>query len=158
MPTSNIISPIWKSTSEIYGGTPDFKNGALDDIINFLNGKNNEKLPGMFSELLQRTARMIAEIRDANPEEEKVLIRLFEFQLRLFYNVLGCQNREVLKASADNLKQVLDLILELLQFLKRFEIIFSDKMKEYIKILAEKVKEIPLLNEHFIKIIEDKLI
>ena len=158
VPNSNFVVPIWKSTSELYGGTADFNQGVLDDADNFLNGKNNGKLAEMFVELLQQTAQMIVEVRDENPEEAKVLITLFALQLRLFYNILSCQDQEMINASADEIKQVLGMILDLLRFLKNKEIILPDNLREFMQAMAEKMKEIPLLNEHFKTIKEEKLI
>ncbi|MFW6259775.1 MAG: PKD domain-containing protein [Tangfeifania sp.] len=158
MPSSNFVAPIWKSTSEIYGGTADFNNGVLDDADKFLNGQNNEKLPEMFPELLQQTAQTIVRINEQNPEEAEVLMRLFTLQLRLFYNILRCQDQEIIDASADNIKQVLDVILELLLFLKSREIILPDNLIEFLREVWDKLKEIPLLNEHFSKMKEEGLI
>lgn len=158
IPTSNFVVPIWQSTSELYGGTADFNQGLLDDAEKFLNGQNNEKLPGMFLELLQQTAQMIVEIGRQNPEEAEVLMRLFVLQLKLFYNILLCQDREFIEASADHIQQVLDMIVELLLFLKNSEIIIPNNLIQFLNSVWEKLKEIPLLDEHFSKMKEEGLI
>jgi hypothetical protein len=50
------VVPIWMSTSQLYGGTDEFNEGVLNDVENYLSGKNNEKLPELFVELLTETS------------------------------------------------------------------------------------------------------
>ncbi|MCG6187828.1 PKD domain-containing protein [Maribellus maritimus] len=159
LPGSNLVVPIWMSTSKIYGGTDKFKEGVLNDIDNYLAGKNNEKLRSQFLELLQQTASMVIEMSgNRDGEEFPKLLRLFELQLKLFYNILGCQNADVIDASADQLAELFKLILTLLRGLREREIFFSDELKEFIKIWGEKIKGRAILEEHFKVIMEENLI
>ncbi len=159
LPTSNFVVPIWMSTSQIYGGTDEFKEGVLNDVDNYLAGNNNEKLQEQFLELVQQTASMIMELSgNRDGEEFPRLVGLFELQLRLFYNILGCQNADIIDASADILAELLKLIITILRRMREREIFFSDGLKEFFKNWGEKIRGKAILEEHFKIITEENLI
>ena len=159
IPGSNFVVPIWMSTSKIYGGTDEFNEGVLNDADNYLSGNNNAMFPELFSELLQQTASMIIELSGNRESEEfRNLLGLFELQLRLFYNVLRCQNADVVDASAEQLAELLNIIVETLQRMKEFDIAFSEEFRQFVNAWGEKVQGIGILEEHFKIITEGNLI
>ncbi|WP_372935130.1 PKD domain-containing protein [Mariniphaga sediminis] len=159
LPGSNFVVPIWMSTSELYGGTEEFSNGVLNDVDNFLNGNNNEKLPSLFLELLIQTSQMVAEL-SGTPENEEFqnLVRIFALQLRLFYNVIGCQNNDVLDASKDILGRMFEQIISILRNLKEREVKLPDSLREFMNAWAERVAGKGILEEHVKIILEENLV
>ncbi|MEN8115384.1 MAG: PKD domain-containing protein [Bacteroidota bacterium] len=155
----DIVVDIWNQTAQIYGGTADFKEGVLDQVDLFLKGGANGQLEEMFIKLLMQTAETIA---STDRERQKVaftqLVQLFELQLRLFYNILGCQNNETIKEFQDMINNILGQILEVLTMLKQQEVIFSDQMKEYIAAYQKMVAEIEILKIHIDLLINENLI
>jgi hypothetical protein len=112
-PTSDFVTQIWIETSKLYGGTPKFTTGILNDLNSYLTGLNNSKLESEFLEILTVTANRIIEIDRENFKDDFArLVQMFSLQLRLFYNVLGCQDAEVIKEYGDMLKHILDRIAE----------------------------------------------
>lgn len=159
MPNSDIVNRIWTQTSAIYGGTTDFKEGVLNDVDNYLNGKNNGQLETLFVNLLKTTAKQItATDRAKLPEEFNTLIQLFALQLRLFYNILGCQDPKMIEEFSSIFQSILNLILELLQMLKQIDVIMPDSLKSFMKAYAVRVEKIGLLMDHLVKIKDGNLI
>jgi PKD repeat protein len=154
---TGIVGDIWQKTLAIYGGSSDYKEGVLDQVDAFLEGGLNDRLVAMFSKLISQTASMIAEMRGQD-EIVAQLVLLFELQLRLFYNVLGCQKSEVIEKYREYVETLLKQILELLSMLQELKIAFSDTMKKYIEAYAEKVIDLLLVGAHTKVIIEKKLI
>ena len=159
MPNSDSVNRIWLQTSILYGGTDEFKEGVLNDVDNYLNGNNNGNLETLFVNLLRTTVKMItATDRVKFPEEFNTLIQLFALQLRLFYNILGCQNLKVIEEFANIIQPILDLIQELLQLLKQVDVTLPESMKIFMKAYAIRVERIALLMEHLVKIKDGNLI
>ncbi len=150
--TSTNVHPTWLETSKIY-------DGVLKDIDNFLAGKNDGNLQVMFEKLLNNTVRQILSL---NPQENKDefgrLIELFRLQLQLFYNIIGCQNADIIKKFGEPIQFILDLILKLLQMLKDKQIALPSTLQEFMKIYAERVKSIDLLAKHVSTIQSQNLI
>lgn len=158
-PDSEFVQQIWKTTSELYGGTAEFKNGVLNDIDNYISGKNNNKLEAEFVELLIFTSNVIGEIdRIGRQKEFDQLAQLFGLQLRLFYNILGCQNTAAIKAFTEVLQNILNQIIDTLRFLKEVKVTMPNSLKEFMKTYSDKVKDIGLLLEHLKIIITENLI
>ncbi|SHI62757.1 hypothetical protein SAMN05444280_10442 [Tangfeifania diversioriginum] len=159
LPDSNFVVPVWMSTSQLYGGTAEFNKGVLDDLQNFLSGKNNAKLPELFTELLDSTAEMISRMAE-NPESEeyKRLLQIFVLQLQLFYNVLACQDKETIQASAEILTKLLDQIITILQKLKEQKVAIPESFSAFLKKWSAKIEGNTLLEEHWKIILENKLI
>lgn len=156
---SNIVHPVWLETSIVYGGTSEFSNGVLNDIENFLSGKNDGKLQTMFEKLLDTTVKQIIALNPRENKEEYIrLTELFRLQLQLFYNVLGCQDQDIMKEFGDSLKSVFDLIIQLLQILRERQIILPDSLSEFMKLYAEKVKDIEMLARHISIIFSNNLV
>lgn len=157
--TSDIVHPIWTATSTIYGGTRAFSKGVLNDVDNFLSGKNNSALLTMFEKPLNNTAKQLSAL---SPLENRVVfnnvLHLFRLQLQLFYNVLGCQNADVIKSSGDIIQRILELIIKLLRVLRERQIQMPVELQEYIKAYLVKVEKIPMLVDHIKIIREEKLI
>lgn len=157
VPVTDNLSKILQETRTIYGGTSDFNKGVLDRMNAFLNGDFNANLGNMFSSLLKNTVAAIFRLVN-QPEEQKQAVLLFELQLRLFYNILGCQSSEVIKKQADIIATELEQIIGLLQMLKEKGIILSDTMKKFAVTYAKKVSDRILLADHFKTITGSKLI
>ncbi|MBN2635896.1 MAG: PKD domain-containing protein [Prolixibacteraceae bacterium] len=156
---SNIVHPIWLETSIVYGGKAEFNNGVLNDIKNFLSGKNDGKLQTMFEKLLDTTVKQIIALNPRENKEEYIrLTELFQLQLQLFYNVLGCQNQDIMKEFGDSLQSVFDLIIQLLLILRERQIILPDSLSEFMKLYAEKVKNIEMLARHISIIFSNNLV
>jgi len=157
--SSNFVVPIWISTSELYGGTEEFSNGVLNDVENFLKGNNNDKLPELFLNLWTETSGMIIEL-SGNPENEEFqhLVQIFALQLQLFYNVLGCQNNDVLEASGEILKRLLDQILAILRSFREREIQLPESLRAFLEAWAERVAGKGILEEHVKIILEEDLV
>ena len=151
--TSSIVHPIWTATSTLYGGTSQFAKGVLNDVDNFLSGKRNGTLLTMFEKPLTAAAKQLSAL---SPLENRVVfnnvLHLFRLQLQLFYNVLGCQSADTIKASGDAIQSLLDLIIKLLRVLKERQIAMPAELQEFIKAYAVKVEKISVLVDH-IKII-----
>ena len=159
MPNSDIVNRIWTQTSALYGGTTDFKEGVLNDVDNYLSGKNNGNLESLFVNLLKTTAKVISGTdRVKLPNEFNTLVQLFALQLRLFYNILGCQNPKVIDEFNSIIQSILNLILELLQMLKQIDVTMPDSLKSFMKAYAARVEKIALLMEHLAKIKDGNLI
>ncbi len=159
LPESNIVVPIWMSTSKLYGGTDEFNEGVLNDVENYLAGKNNEKLPELFFELLQQTSGMVIEMSgDREGEEYKRLVQIFALQLQLFYNVLGCQDNEVIEAAADMLARMFDEIISILKNLQEHEITLPESLRKFMESWAERVAGKGILEEHVKIIFEGNLV
>nr|WP_321357102.1 PKD domain-containing protein [uncultured Draconibacterium sp.] len=150
-----ILAEIFKQTRSIYGGIADFKEGVLDRIDEFLKGDANAELEVMFPKLLNDTSGMVMELAN-NPELQKQALILLELQLRLFYNVLGCQDNEVIKKFGDLIDSILNQILNMLKRLQGMQIIFSDTMKKFVDVYAKEVADMLFLAEHMKTIIENK--
>ncbi len=159
MPNSDFVQQIWASTSELYGGSEQFGKGVLDDTDNFLKGNNNESLVNMFIQLMQDTVNRIVEIdRIKRPEEFNALIQLFVLQLRLFYNILGCQDRETIDKFAEIIKIILNQIIEMLQLLREVDVKLPDSFRTFIEAYTKKVSKIAILAEHLARIKDENLI
>ncbi len=158
-PNSDFVPQTWTETSILYGGTPKFKNGVLNDLNSYLTGLNNPKLESEFLEILTVTANRIVEIDRVKFKEDYLrLVSLFSLQLQLFYNVLGCQDAAVIKEFDDMLKTILDRIVELLGFLKEKEVKMPVSLNEFIKKYSEQINKIELLTEHIKTILDNSLI
>lgn len=159
MPNSDIVNRIWTQTSALYGGTTEFKDGVLNDVDNYLSGKNNANLETLFVSLLKTTDKVITGTdRVKLPNEFNTLVQLFAIQLRLFYNILGCQNPKVIDEFNSIIQSILNLILELLQMLKQIDVTMPDSLKAFMKAYAVRVEKIALLMEHLAKIKDGNLI
>ncbi len=159
LPGSNFVVPIWMSTSQIYGGTDEFKDGVLNDLENFLSGKNNEKLPGLFVELLTQTSHMIIELSgNRDSKEYQHLLQLFVLQLQLFYNVLGCQENEVLENSKEILARLFEQIISILQQFREREIKLPESLRAFMENWVEKVAGKAILEEHLRLILDNNLV
>ena len=156
-PDTTVLSDLLMRTRRIYGGTSDFNKGVIDQIDAFLSGKLNDQLESMFAKLLNDTGKMVIELVN-QPDQQKQTIVLLELQLRLFYNVLGCQSNDAIKRFGDMVSTLLKQIIGLLTTLKNQRIIFSDTMKKFATAYAEKVNDLVLLAEHMKLIIANKLI
>ncbi|MDD4778872.1 MAG: hypothetical protein PHV53_11375, partial [Fermentimonas sp.] len=155
LPNNNNVTPIWVSTSEIYGGTTDYSHGVLDDLENFLSGKHNEKLPEMFEELLMKTSTMILELSDRpTTKEYKFTVQLFILQLKLLYNILGCQNKEAIEKSKSILSRLFKMILTFLKRIKDKDIKLPEDLPDFVKLWSVKVEGKQMLEEHAKKISE----
>ncbi|MGM0620928.1 MAG: PKD domain-containing protein, partial [Bacteroidota bacterium] len=159
LPDSNFVVPAWMSTSQLYGGTAEFNKGVLDDLQNYLSGKNNAKLPELFTELLNSTAEMISRMAE-NPESEEYqrLLQIFVLQLQLFYNVLACQDKETIETSAEILAKLMDQIIALLQNLKEQKVAIPESFSAFLKNWSAKIEGKAILEEHWKIILENKLI
>ena len=159
MPNSDIVNRIWVQTSRLYGGTAEFKEGVLNDVDNYLSGNNNGNLESLFVNLLKTTAKLITGTdREKFPEEFNALVQLFALQLRLFYNILGCQDPIMIEEFNSIIQAILNLILELLQLLKQIDVTMPDSLKAFMKAYAVRAEKIALLMEHLIKIKDGNLI
>ncbi len=157
--TSERVHTIWTETAKIYGGTADFKEGVLNDIDNFLSGKNNGKLLVMFEKLLNTTVKQILALNAVeNKTEFDRLLQLFRLQLQLFYNILGCQTAEILKEFDDTVQTLLDLILKLLHSLKEKQILLPAALTEFFKVYVVKIKNLEMLVKHISAIKNESLI
>jgi len=158
-PVSDFVTPTWNATSRLYGGTAEFNKGVLNDVDDFLSGKNNESLSKLFSELLSTTSNIIVEIDGAqNKEELNRLIKLFELQLKLFYNIIGCQDKAVLKQFESIIRLVFERIIQALQLLKELQIILPDSLKVFIRAYAKRVTDLAPIIRHLKEISDQKLI
>ncbi|BBE17111.1 hypothetical protein AQPE_1260 [Aquipluma nitroreducens] len=159
MPNSDIVNRIWLQTSALYGGTTEFTKGVLNDVDNYLSGKNNGNLESLFVNLLKTTAKLITGTdRVKLPTEFNTLVQLFALQLRLFYNILGCQDLKMIEEFNSIIQAILNLILELLQMLKQIDVTMPDSLKAFMKAYAVRVEKIALLIEHLAKIKDGNLI
>lgn len=155
LPNNNNVTPIWVSTSEIYGGTTDYSHGVLDDLENFLSGKHNENLPEMFEELLMKTSTMILELSDRpTTKEYKFTVQLFILQLKLLYNILGCQDKEAIEKSKSILSRLFKMILTFLKRIKDKDIKLPEDLPDFVKLWSVKVEGKQMLEEHAKKISE----
>ena len=159
MPNSDIVNRIWLHTSALYGGTTEFTKGVLNDVDNYLSGKNNGNLESLFVNLLKTTAKLITGTdRVKQPTEFNTLVQLFALQLRLFYNILGCQDPQMIKEFSSIIQSILNLILELLQMLRQIDVTMPDSLKSFMKAYAVRVEKIALLMDHLTKIKDGNLI
>ncbi len=158
-PNSELVIVTWNATSGLYGGTPKFKNGVLNDLNSYLTGINNQRLESEFLELLIVTANRIIEIdRKKFKDDFNRLVQMFGLQLRLFYNILGCQDAAVIKEFGDMLKTILDRIIKVLVLLQKNKVKLPATLRVFIKKYSEQVEKIELLAEHLKIISENKLI
>jgi len=157
--TSEIVHSIWLDTSNLYGGTAQFPKGVLNDIDNFLSGKRNVDLQTMFEKPLNNSAKQLTVLSPVeNKEEFNNVLEMFGLQLQLFYNVLGCQNADTIKASGDVIQLLLNLIINLLKMLKERQIAMPADLQEFMKAYEVKVQQIPMLMDHIKMIRNDNLI
>ncbi|MFB6317232.1 PKD domain-containing protein [Saccharicrinis sp. FJH54] len=152
VPGNAALHSIWQETTKLYDEVS--ANGS-----DFLTGKSNAKLHGRFSKLFNATVKQITalSINDSVVNQNKIK-ELFRLQLELFYNILGCQKPDVIKASTDDLQPVLDIILELLSSLKNKKILLPKSLNVFMKAYSVKIKAIQLLQEHMTFISKNKLI
>lgn len=159
LPNSNLVVPIWKSTSELYGGTADFGKGVLDDADNFLTGNHNSRLEEMFSPLWEETFKLIMELSGNRESEEfQHLVQILALQLRLFYNVTGCQQNEVLDASGELLKRLLEQIIFILRNLRERDIKLPESFRPFLEEWAKRVAGKGILEEHVKIILDNNLV
>jgi hypothetical protein len=155
---SNFVGQIWEGTSKLYGGTDKFKDGVIDDIDNFLVGKHNQRLPEMFTDLLNTTTKMILELSDKRESPEFInLVNLFAHQLRLFYNILACQKKDVIDPGADEIHKMLEFILSILITLRRREIQLPAALRDFMKQWSVKVSGVEIFEKHAITIFDQNL-
>jgi hypothetical protein len=158
---SELVQITWNETSALYGGTPGFRNGVLNDLKNYLNGSNNSKLESEFLKILEEEKavhRIVVIDREKFKDDFNRLVQMFSLQLRLFYNILGCQDAAVIEEFTDILKTILDRIIELLGLLKENEVEMPASLKKFIPKYSEQVNHIELLAEHLKIISDNKLI
>ena len=155
--STGAISNILNDTRSIYGGTSDFSKGVIDRLDLFLSGEANSSLEGMFPAIINDTGNLVIKLAN-QPELQSQAILLFELQLRLFYNVLGCQSNETIKKFGDIIDSILNQIVKMLTMLKERRIIFSDTMKKFVEQYAQKVSDRILLADHLKTILGQKLI
>ncbi|MCE5204599.1 MAG: PKD domain-containing protein [Porphyromonadaceae bacterium] len=159
LPGSNFVEPIWVSTSELYGGTANFGKGVLDDADNFLTGNHNDRLEEMFSHVWEETSKWIMEL-SGNPDSEEFqhLVQLLVLQLRLFYNVTGCQQNEVLDKSGELLKRLLEQIVTILKNLRERDIKLPESFRPFLEEWAKRVSGKGILEEHVKFILDNNLV
>lgn len=159
LPNSNFVVPIWMSTSELYGGTADFGKGVLNDVDNFLTGNHNNRLVDMFSPLWEKTSKLIMEL-SGNRESEELqhLVQILALQLRLFYNVIGCQQNEVLDKSGELLKRLLEEIVAILRNLRERDIKLPESFRPFLEEWAKRVAGKVILEEHVKNILDNNLV
>ncbi len=152
---SNFVVPIWMSTSQLYGGTDEFKEGVLNDLENFLTGNNNDKLPGLFLKLLVETSNIIIEL-SGNPDSQEYqhLIQLFVLQLQLFYNILACQSAEVIEKSIEILKRMFEQIIAILQQFRERKIVLPESFHAFMENWIERVAGKAIFTDHGKMILE----
>lgn len=156
---TSAITDIWEQTAIIYGGTADFKEGVLNHIEKYLTGGANNELDKLFTELLKQTSKAIIETdRERQKENFTQLVLLFELQLRLFYNILGCQGNDIIKKFQDIINGILGQIIDSLHKFKKQKVVFSDRMKDFIEKYKKKVADIVDLNTHLEVILDENLI
>ncbi len=155
--STGAISEILQATRSIYGGTSDFNKGVIDQLNSYMSGDLNSTLEKLFLPVLNDTSNLIIKLSNM-PELQSTSILLFELQLRLFYNVIGCQSNETIKKFGDIIDSILNQIIKMLTMLQERRIIFSDTMKKFIDQYAEKVSDRILLADHMKTIIGQKLI
>lgn len=159
LPDSNLVVPIWMSTSQLYGGTDEFKEGVLNDLENFLSGSNNDKLPELFLRLLVETSQLIIKLSEKPDNiEYQHLVQLFELQLRLFYNVLGCQENEVIEKFRDIIDRIFNQIISILKNFVERKISLPETLRAFMESWTEKVSGKPFFEEHGKFILESNLI
>ena len=159
IPSSPIVNSVWESTSQLYGGTADYNDGVLDDTDAFLEGEHNDQLESMFKELLSSTSHKIIEInRDEFPQEYRALVTLFTLQLKLFYNILGCQEPDVINEYAEQLVMMLDFIHEILQTLRYNEVELPPSLRNFFMKYLDRVGDISWLKQHVQKLLEEGLV
>lgn len=158
LPGSNLVEPIWVSTSALYGGTPDYGKGVLDDADNFLTGNHNDRLEEMFSPVWEETSKMIIEL-SGNPDSEEFqhLVQIFALQLQLFYNVIGCQQNEILDKSGELLKRLLEQIVAILTNLRERDIKLPESFRPFLEEWAKRVAGKGILEEHVKFILDNNL-
>ncbi len=158
-PDSDWIMQVWTQTSNLYGGTRQFNKGVINDIDNYLTGKNNPRLTNDFLEVLQQTQNRIVEINRVEFKEDyDRLVYMFGLQLQLFYNVLACQSEAVIKESESIISPLLGQIIELLQGLQKNKVAMAGDLKRFMETYPAKVEDIALLTEHLKFITAKKLI
>ena len=158
LPGSNFVEPIWVSTSALYGGTPDYGKGVLDDADNFLTGNHNDRLEEMFSHVWEETSKWIMEL-SSNPDSEEFqhLVQLLAVQLRLFYNVTGCQQNEILDKSGELLKRLLEQIVAILKNLRERDIKLPESFRPFLEEWAKRVAGKMILEVHVKFILDNNL-
>jgi hypothetical protein len=146
---SNVVVPIWEATSKLYGGTDKFSEGVLDDFDNFLTGTHNARLSEMFVDLINHTSNIIIELsRNRQSPEFINLVNLLAHQLRLFYNILACQNKDdILKAESEILK-MLETIVAVLSALKDARVELPNAMRTFFKQWSARIVGIEILDKH----------
>jgi len=156
---SNLVVPIWMSTSTLYGGTADFGKGVLDDADNYLTGKNNDRLEEMFTQLWEETAKLIMELSGSPDSEEfQHLVQIFVLQLRLYYQITGCQQNDVLDQYGELLKRLLEQILVILTNLRERDIKLPESFRSFLEEWAKRVAGKGILEEHVKFILDHNLV
>jgi hypothetical protein len=156
---SKIVHDTWLKTSEIYGGTANYKTGVLDDVDKYLAGNYNEKFGTLVIDLVKSTFQKIIELDPEKNKEEFVrMVKILGLQLKLFYNVLGCQDNTSIEKFSDILINIFNQIVDILRQMKKMEIVLPSTFAEFMKTYSEKVKSIKLLNEHLALLINENLI
>jgi hypothetical protein len=85
-------------------------------------------------------------------------VQIFALQLQLFYNVLGCQNNDVLDASGDILGRMFEQILSVLRNFREREVLLPESLRSFMEAYAERVAGTGILEEHVKIILEENLI
>jgi len=157
MPNSDLVNRIWLETSKLYGGTTEFKEGVLNDIDNFLSGKNNEKLDVLFVNLFRNTTNTIAQIdRVKLPKDFTILTELFRLQLQLFYNILGCQYPKMIKEFSGSLQVIFDQIIEMIRFMRQIAVTIPELFRSFVKAYSIRVEKLAVIMEH-LAVLKDEI-
>lgn len=127
----------------------------ISDTESFLSGGKNGDLQSLFVELLQETSNVIIEMPRTG--EYTLLLHLFELQLMLLYNILRCQNNEVIMKYEKTLFEQLDLIINVFYKFKESDIKLSSHLHDFIEVWTNKVPE-GTFKKHGEKILNEELI
>jgi len=94
------------------------------NMSEYLNGNKNNNLNDLFSELIQSTGVSILENKD-NTFVTGILSNFLRAQIRLFYNILHCQSKDVVEKSIDIINRVVGVIANVLKRLQGVGIQFD---------------------------------
>ncbi|AGA79803.1 PKD domain-containing protein [Echinicola vietnamensis] len=83
---------------------------VVQNMDSMQSGEENEKLPTIFSDQLDKLVMYIIEMAPGNGPGVGPMQTLYSDYIRLFYLVLRCQSAEMLEASQEHVQQVMDTI------------------------------------------------
>ena len=125
--------PLPTEIDQLRTNTVALYDTVIERADEYLKGVHNDSLEFLFVNLIDSTVQAMR-VNAQNPEVNKELSQLLILQIKLFYNILHCQEADVLNNSLDKINSVQDQIRSGLALLREigFEFDVNDELTNFL--------------------------